>query len=273
MLSVTKSICTIAWATLVMAAGPVFMAPPVWGQAGPVAFSTHPVTQGAGGCGWAGCVSGYAESGHYGHCGQGATCGQGVTCGQGGVCGQAGHACRPHGLFPGYLDHWCQKHDSYYQHVPYLPCPGDALNQSLEAQKLNGRLAQLVFHRFHFQHDGQTGTWNLTRSGWNRAYDLSRILPITPGSITVDPLGDPEADALRMQAVRDALAAYGIENMDLTLARPRVPGLDGPEALLIYGQRQQGSPLDNLRRSTQVGQGFAFPSAGGGQAGGNQQPR
>lgn len=185
----------------------------------------------------------------YGCCGQ---CGNGGHCGHrygqacGTTCGHCGGKC--HGHYGHHLLAGCRaKHDEYYAHRPQLPCPGDYMYQLVETQMLKGRQAQLVFHKFHFQWNQENETWGLTRSGWFRVYDLSRLLPWTPGPIVIHPVGNEAIAANQMQAVRDAFAIYGIENVDLIVGNTLDPSLTGEDAILIYDQRLQGSPFSIQR--------------------------
>jgi hypothetical protein len=164
-----------------------------------------------------------------------------------------------------------QTHHEYYQYEPNLLCPGDRLYALLEPQKANGRAAQLAFYSFHFQWDGQGHYWHLSESGWNNVQKLLRILPITPGTILVDPTGNPQADASRAQVVRDAFASGGQVAVSVAVGKPSGVGLTGPEALNIYQQRQLGSPYHS---ATSGGVGLSSGvGLGSGQAGVGNLPQ
>ncbi|MGI9518716.1 MAG: hypothetical protein ACR2NP_16785 [Pirellulaceae bacterium] len=170
------------------------------------------------------------------------------------------------------LEEFCQFHHSYYMYEPNLTCPGDALYSSLDAQILNGRQAQLVFHTFHFHWHPETHTWELTRSGWNNVYELARIVPVTPGAIRISSIGDPQADAQRLEVARGALASVGLAQAQLFVAAPRGPGLYGVEAEIIYERRLQGSPYVRPPSSINLGRGLSSPSSGSPNSGGSARP-
>lgn len=152
------------------------------------------------------------------------TCRQ--TC-RGGRCG----AC---------TDNW----RAYFDYEPQLYCPGDTIYQTINSQIANGRTAQLVFYSFHFQWNPQMGAWQLTQSGWNNVYRLSRILPLTPGSVVVPTSGDTAEDDVKLQLVSDALSHYGLHDASIVIGHVNgtLHGLPGVEAGDVFQRRLLGSP-------------------------------
>jgi hypothetical protein len=162
------------------------------------------------------------------------------------------------------------KHDDYFRYETNLLCPGDRMYSLLAPQLMNGRLEQLAFYGFHFQWNPESQVWQLTQSGWYNVQKLARILPSTPGTIFVAPTGDPVVDESRAQVVRDAFAISGFAQYPVNVAvgQPRGMGLSGVESLIIYEQRQAGSPF--TRGSNTIGSGSTFgtritPTAGQGR--------
>jgi hypothetical protein len=181
----------------------------------------------------------------------------------GSACGGTCKGC--HGGCGGCLsglhspDGLLEKHRQYFRHKPDLLCPGERVNSLLETQIANGREAQLAFYGFHFQWNAESGVWQLTQSGWYNVQKLARILPLTSGTILVDPTGDPQIDESRAQVVRAAFAQNGISQVpvNVVVGKPRGIGISGAEALRIYDQRQLGSPYSS---SSAGSGGFGFSS-------------
>jgi len=158
-----------------------------------------------------------------------------------------------------------QADQQYFQSQVTPPCPGHFVNQFMEVQKANGRLAQYVFYGFHFHSldvDQQAG---LTKSGRTKVIEIARIWQLTPGPIYLMPSGDPQVDQTRLQAAVQALTQQGLPISPdyVVLADPSGPSLMGVEANQFFLQRLQGSPLNPVM-GTQGG--GAQSTVGGGNA-------
>ncbi len=216
----------------------------------PAYFPSQP---GRGSCEYGSC--------DYAGCGQASGCGQssgaGCGCCQGHRSGGLLNALHPETIW--YSD------QHYFQYEPGFPCPGEATYQLIGAQINNGKLAQLAFHGFHFHWNQQSQVWGFSKSGRIKVHELSRLLPTTPGTIVIDPTGDPIIDTARLQLVQDAFASTGL-NPPVVLGEPGLPGLAGVEAARIYEIRQLGSPF--VRQSSSVGNlGSVRPGVGTGNPG------
>ena len=176
-------------------------------------------------------------------------------CGQSGCYGESFHlyaqpveasVCQPQRIRPRLFLHAWQKDQKYFQYRFTPPCPGDSANQFFELQKSNGRLQQYVFYNFHFETMGDNQPESLTKSGIIKVSEITRIWPHTPGPIFLTPSDNPELDQQRHQIVFEALVSQGlpISPEYLVIAPRQGPGLMGIEAIQIFNQQLQGSPLN-----------------------------
>jgi hypothetical protein len=172
------------------------------------------------------------------------TCASSSSCGSG-CCGTCGlHGSRHHA-------NWkplCFRDHDYFQLSYEPPCPGTRLNDFLETQKANGRLAQYAFYGFHFTSGDASGQIQLNRAGLQKVEEIARIWQLTPGPIGVAPSAIPGESEMRLAVVVNALTQIGMpvgpEMVSLNGSLPQ--GISGPEALQIYSQRMMGSTLNPL---------------------------
>lgn len=175
-------------------------------------------------------------------------------------CGNPGcTTCGVHGCatsFPRPIRNWWYRDVDYFQSTQRPPCPGYSVNYYVEAQKAAGRVAQMVYHGFHFQKQSD-GTLGLSQSGRNKTFDIARFWNQTPGSLLLQPSGSLELDQQRRDAILLAFAEYGIELAaeQVVFARPIEPGMTGDMAVQVYTQRLQGSPLNPVMGSNQNSSG------------------
>lgn len=193
------------------------------------------------------CPGGYCPSCSEGDCAHNSQCG----------CPSCRH--RP-------LRRWWLSDQDYFQSYSKPPCPGYSVRHFVEAQKANGRLAQMVFHGFHFQ-PTVDGALTMTTSGAAKVYDIARFWHETPGTLAVHPSGNPQWDQSRMAALQMAFARFGIEldAEQIVIAAPIEPGITGDMSIQIYGQRMLGSPLNPVSGSSSGSStaGTAARTAGG----------
>ncbi len=172
---------------------------------------------------------------------------------------------------PQFLRRIWHSDQQYFQSQVTPPCPGHFVNQFMEVQKGNGRLAQYVFYGFHFNSldvDSQAG---LTKSGRTKVMEIARIWQLTPGPIYLIPSGEDQVDQIRLNVALQALNQQGlpISSDYLVLADPSGPSLMGVEANQFFLQRLQGSPLNPVT-GTQGGGSQSTISSGNASRGGGR---
>lgn len=252
-LAVVMTGSSIAWAQTQMSIGDqpevasiqeTRVAPTPSAKAGPVAAVAPIPSQTRCEHCYGNCPEGNCASGSCGYSGEATSptgCG---ACGGGGCSHCTGGHSR---LFANPVRGWWYRDVDYFTAQIKPPCPGYSVNHFIEAQKLNGRVAQMVFHGFHFkkQPDGSLG---LTQSGRTKVYDLVRFWHETPGMLTVHPTGVAALDQQRVSAVQMAFAHYGVSlpAEQISLGKPVESSLTGEEANQIFLNRQESSPLNPL---------------------------
>ena len=125
-------------------------------------------------------------------------------------------------------------HDYFaYRHQP--ECHGEKVYSILEAQKLNGQTAQMVFHNFHFNWIRETQAWELNQAGHRNLNLVAQLRNSTGSPILLSPSGDSHADQARLQLLGQMFAERGVTlgAGDLVVGAPSSNGIIGNEAILI----------------------------------------
>jgi hypothetical protein len=146
--------------------------------------------------------------------------------------------------------HW--GYPEYFEERPY----GSYVLQAEQMQVFNGLRDQQVLYNYDFV----SGTAELKPRGEYELQKIIRRMEIVPCAIIVQSVDvnnpNPELDEARRQAVLESLRKSGVAATDdlVVTNRPPVPGLQGWEGVMVYGNM--------LLQTQERGGGFDFDPGG-----------
>ncbi len=125
---------------------------------------------------------------------------------------------------------------------------GESVNCAMNCQVQNGVTAQLVFYVNDFYPHPNTNTWELTESGVRNFEKIVCLLPLSPCPVIVQSTHDLSQDELRRQKIVELMMARGtvISPDRIIVGRPRVSGISGVEAQMIYARSLETRQLKDL---------------------------
>ena len=129
---------------------------------------------------------------------------------------------------------------------------GSYLKCTLHAQVRNGLVSQMVLYEYDFDHAGDAS--QLNRRGEEQLRKLANLALHLGGLIVVQRSHDhPELDAVRLTRVAEAAARLDlpIEPGMIVLGKSPLIGLQGNEALIIYGNQLQQTRARGLNSGGQ----------------------
>jgi len=154
----------------------------------------------------------------------------------------------------------CQSHHGHlfrqllHQHAHHCPPPsfarpfGESVNGAMCCQVQNGVTAQLAFYINDFYFHPTTNKWELTEAGVRNFEKIVCILPLSPCPVIVQSTHDHSQDELRRQKIVELMLARGtvISPDRIIVGRPRISGISGVEAQMIYARSLETRQLKDL---------------------------
>ncbi len=196
---------------------------------------------------WSGCQS----QCHASTCQESASCGStchGSSCTFGGslLCGKLA-TCPP---------------PSFAQ--PFAASVQNAVNHQVQ----NGVAAQLVFYDYDFYLNPATYTWELSNLGIQHFEKIVRLMQCSGCPVIVQTTNNVSSDDLRQQIIIERMLSRGVAISPdrVVIGRPRVPGISGAEAQLIYARSLERDQLGQVFDTNNLG---AFSGLGNSNSFGN----